>query len=262
MLFHEIGLDYTWATYASEGGNFGTFQSYELAQKLNHKIYEAAEKLGVKWIIGGECGHMWRDKHQFLDTMSGPADFLEDPVSPITGTYFENAASTKMVHIYEFVADLIHHNKIKLDKSRNDHWKVTYHDPCNMARGFGLLEESRYVLKACCNYFYDMPEHTIRDKSYCCGSGGGLLTEEIMELRMRGGMPRAMAVKYVHEKYGVNVMANICAIDKAAFPALLKYWKLPVEVAGVGEFLGNALIMKGEKEREADLRGNPLPGRD
>jgi hypothetical protein len=23
MLLHEMGLDYTWSTYASEGGNFG-----------------------------------------------------------------------------------------------------------------------------------------------------------------------------------------------------------------------------------------------
>ncbi|HID44095.1 MAG TPA: (Fe-S)-binding protein, partial [Archaeoglobaceae archaeon] len=183
-------------------------------------------------------------------------------VSPITGTYFENAASTKMVHICEFVADLIKHNKIKLDKSRNDHWKVTFHDSCNPARAMGLYEEPRYILRACCNYFYEMPEHTIRDKTYCCGSGGGLLTDEIMELRMRGGMPRAMAAKYVHEKYGVNVMANICAIDKAAFPALMEYWKIPVEIAGVHEFLGNALIMKGEKERETDLRGNPLPNKE
>ncbi|THB68381.1 MAG: (Fe-S)-binding protein, partial [Desulfovibrio sp.] len=29
MLFHEIGLDYTWSTYASEGGNFGLFTSHE-----------------------------------------------------------------------------------------------------------------------------------------------------------------------------------------------------------------------------------------
>ncbi|MFO7967603.1 MAG: (Fe-S)-binding protein [Archaeoglobaceae archaeon] len=262
MLFHELGLDYTWSTYAAEGGNFGTFQSYELAQKLNHKVYEEAEYLGVKWIIGGECGHMWRDKHQFMDTMSGPADFLEDPVSPITGTYFENAADTKMVHICEFVADLIKNNKIRLDKSRNDQWKVTFHDSCNPARAMGLLEEPRYVLRNTCNYFYEMPEHTIRDKTYCCGSGGGLLTEEIMELRMRGGMPRAMAAKRVHEDYGVNVMANVCAIDKAAFPELMHYWKLPVEIAGVDEFLGNALLMKGETERVMDMRLNPLPGKE
>ena len=32
---------------------------------------------------------------------------------------FENAKSTKMVHIAEFTADLIKHGKLELDKSRN-----------------------------------------------------------------------------------------------------------------------------------------------
>jgi Fe-S oxidoreductase len=262
MLFHEIGLDYTWSTYASEGGNFGTFISYELAQKLNAKIYQEAERLGVKWILGGECGHMWRDKHQYLATMNEPPKTLEDPVSPITGTYFENAASTKMVHIAEFVADLIAHKKLKLDPRRNDKWIVTLHDACNYARAMGLLEEPRYVIKNVCRFFYEMPEHTIREKSYCCGSGGGLLTEEVMDLRMRGGMPRAMALREVHRKYGVNYLCTLCAIDKAAFPHLLEYWRLPVAVGGMMELVGNALIMKGEKERTTDLRGEPLIRRD
>jgi len=60
MLFHEIGLDYTWSTYASEGGNFGLFTSHEMIKRLNAKIYAEAKRLGVKWILGGECGHMWR----------------------------------------------------------------------------------------------------------------------------------------------------------------------------------------------------------
>ena len=59
---------------------------------------------------------MWRVMHQYMDTMNGPADFLEVPKSPITGTVFENARSTKMVHIAEFTADLIRHGKLKLDK--------------------------------------------------------------------------------------------------------------------------------------------------
>ena len=29
MLFHELGLDYTLSTYASEGGNFGSFVSFD-----------------------------------------------------------------------------------------------------------------------------------------------------------------------------------------------------------------------------------------
>lgn len=262
MLFHEIGLDYTWSTLASEGGNFGFFTSNEMAKRLYYKIYAEAKRLKVKWILGGECGHMWRLIHQYLNTWHGPADFLEEPVSPITGTKFENAKSTKVVHICEFTADLIRHGKLKLDPSRNDNLKVTFHDSCNTARGMGIFEEPRYIIKSVCNHFYEMPEDTIREKTLCCGSGSGLNASENMELRLRGGFPRASAVRYVREKHGVNMLANICAIDRAALPPLMEYWVPGVDVCGVHELVGNALIMKGEKERTTNLRGEPLPGKE
>ncbi len=258
MLFREVGLDYTVSAYASEGGNFGLFSSHEMMKRLNAKIYDEAKRLGVKWILGGECGHMWRVLHQYMDTMNGPADFLEAPVSPITGTIFENARSTKMVHICEFTADLIHHGKLKLDPRRNDHWNATYHDSCNPARGMGLLEEPRYILKNVCRNFHEMPENTIREQTFCCGSGSGLGTDENLEMRLRGGFPRANAVKHVKEKHGVNLLTCICAIDKATLPTLLDYWVPGVQVAGVHELLGNALVMTGEKERVVDLRGEPF----
>lgn len=260
MLFHELGLDYTWSTYASEGGNFGFFTSMDMAKRLNYKIYAEAKRLGVKWILGGECGHMWRVLNQFMDTWNGPADFMEEPVSPITGTKFENAKSTKMVHIAEFTADLIRHGKLKLDPSRNDHLKVTFHDSCNTSRGMGIFEEPRYIIKNVCNNFYEMPEDTIREKTFCCGSGSGLNAGENMELRMRGGMPRGHAVKSVHEKYGVNMLANICAIDRAVLPPLMQYWVPGVDVCGTHELLANALVIKGEKKRTQDLRLEDLPG--
>lgn len=262
MLFHELGLDYTWSTYASEGGNFGFFTSNDMAKRLNYKIYAEAKRLGVKWIIGGECGHMWRVLNQYMDTWNGPADFLEVPKSPITGTVFENAKSTKMIHISEFTADLIKHNKLKLDPTRNDHLKVTYHDSCNPSRGMGLLDEPREIIKAICNNFYEMPENTIREKTFCCGSGSGLNASENMEQRMRGGFPRANAVKYVKEKHGVNMLANICAVDRAALPALMDYWNPGVGVAGVTELLANALVMTGEIERTLDIRLTDLPGKE
>ena len=263
MLFHYLkgmGLDITWSTYASEGGNFGSFTSHEMAKRLNAKMYAEAKRLGVKWILGGECGHMWRVIHQYMDTFNGPADFLEAPVSPITGTRFENAKSTKMVHIAEFTADLIKNNKLNLDPSRNDHLKVTFHDSCNPARGMGLLDEPRYVIKSVCNNFYEMPEDTIREKTFCCGSGSGLNAGEDMELRMRGGMPRANAVKYVHEKHDVNMLATICAIDRAALTDLMGYWVPEVEVTGLHELVANALILEGEQKRTTDLRSETLPG--
>lgn len=258
-LFHEIGLDYTWSAYASEGGNFGLFHSSEMMKRLNAKVYAEAERLGVKWILGGECGHMWRVLHQYMDTMNGPADFLEVPVSPITGTRFDHARATKMVHICEFTSDLIATGKIKLDKKRNDNVRVTFHDSCNPARAMGLLDEPRYCIDHACNHFVEMPENTIREQTFCCGSGSGIGTDENFEMRMRGGFPRANAVKYVHDKHGVNMLACICAIDKATLPPLLEFWVPNVEVCGVHELIGNALIMKGES-RTTDLRGEPLPG--
>tara|TARA_B100001964_G_C14191784_1_gene581424 strand:- start:666 stop:1625 length:960 start_codon:yes stop_codon:yes gene_type:complete len=258
LLFHHIGLDYTFSTYASEGGNFGLFTSHDMAKKLNGKMYHEAERLGVKWILGGECGHMWRVVHQYMETMNGPADFLEEPISPITGTPFRNAVSTKMVHIAEFTADLIHKQKLKLDPRRNDHIVSTFHDSCNIARGMGMLEEPRYVLRNVCNHFHEMPENTIREHTYCCGAGSGLNTDEFMETRMRGGFPRANAVQEVHERHDVNGLVAICAIDRATLPPLMNYWVPGVSVYGLHELVGNALVMEGEVERTEDLREDEM----
>jgi len=258
LLFEHIGLDYTLSAYASEGGNFGLFTSHETIKRLNYKIYAEAKRIGAKWILGGECGHMWRVMHQYMDTMNGPADFLEQPVSPLTGTHFENAASTKMVHICEFTSDLLHHNKLKYDKSRNDQVVATFHDSCNPSRGMGLLEEPRDVLHHFCNNFHEMPENTIREQTFCCGGGAGLGNDENMEMRMRGGLPRANAVKYVHDKHGVNTLSCICAIDRAVLTTLVEYWVPQVRVSGIHELVGNALIMEGENERTTNLRSEPL----
>ena len=262
LLFHHIGLDYTISTYSSEGGNFGSFASQEMMKKLNAKMYEEAKRLGVKWILGGECGHMWRVVHQYMDTLNGPADFLEVPVSPITGTRFTHAKSTKMVHIAEFTADLIRHGKLKLDPSRNDHRIVTFHDSCNPARGMGMLEEPRYILNATVNNFYEMPENTIREQTFCCGAGSGLNTNEFMDIRMRGGFPRANAVQHVKKKHGVDTLTAICAIDRVTLTASMDYWVPGMTVTGLHELVGNALVMEGEKERDEDLREDPLATAD
>lgn len=256
-LFEQIGLDYTWSTYASEGGNFGLFTNNELMKKLNGKMYAEAKRLGVKYIIGGECGHMWRVVNQYMDTMNGPADFMEVPKSPITGTVFENAKSTKMIHISEFTADLIKHGKIKLDPSRNANVKATFHDSCNTARAMGLLDEPRYILDHVVPDWVEMPENTIREKTFCCGSGTGLNTDEIMELRMRAGLPRANAVKHVIDKHDVNMLSCVCAIDRATLTSLMGYWNPGCDVCGISELVGNALVMDNEKRAMGyDAEGN------
>jgi Fe-S oxidoreductase len=216
--------------------------------------------LGVKYIIGGECGHMWRVLNQYMDTMNGPADWkqAEVPRSPITGTVFEHARSTKMIHITEFTADLIKHGKLQLDKSRNDALKVTFHDSCNPARAMGIFEEPRYILRHVVDHFHEMPRNTIREQTFCCGGGAGLGTDENMEMRLRGGLPRGNAVRFVHEQHGVNRLAAMCAIDRATLTTVCDYWCPEVKVTGIHELVANAMVLTGEKERELNLRLQPI----
>jgi hypothetical protein len=42
----------------------------------------------------------------------------------------------------------------------------------------------------------------------------------------------------------------------------MEYWVPEMEVGGIHELVGNALIMTGEKERKLDMRGDPFAGKE
>ncbi len=65
-------------------------------------------------------------------------------------------------------------------------------------------------------------------------------------------------MRHVHETHGVNRLSCVCAIDRATLPPLMEYWVPEVDVSGVHELVGNALIMEGENERTTNLRGDPI----
>ena len=222
-LFHFLGIPWTTSTYCNEAGNFGLFLNFYNLKKVNKRIIDAARMLNVKTIIWGECGHAWRGGIM-TPTLNGPMDAFDPPYP---------------YHISQFMVDMMRKGAFdgKLDKSANDDYVVTYHDPCNPARAGQLIDEPRKILHACCNHFVEMPADTIREKTYCCGGGGGLMTDEIMAVRMAGGKPRAMAVKHVKANY----LATICAICKAQLPEVLKYWDVPAQVGGVIELFTNAI---------------------
>ena len=77
---------------------------------------------------------------------------------------------------------------------------------------------------------------------------------------MKGGFPRANAVRQVKEKHKVDSLVTICAIDRATLPPLMRYWNPGVSVYGLHELVGNALVMDGEKKRTEDLREDPMAG--
>ena len=54
-------------------------------------------------------------------------------------------------------------------------------------------------------------------------------------------------------------LSRLPMLYRATLSSLMMYWNPDVEVSGLHELVGNALIMDGEKERELDLREEPLP---
>lgn len=243
-VLHEAGANWTFSSHASEAGNFGMFiGSYENMQKISTRVFEAARDLKVKRLMFGECGHAWRVAYNFLNTLAGPFDFL-DPKYPMPQ------------HIIEFTYDLIQQGKLRLDKSKNDSFRVTFHDSCNVARASrmgnkpgGQFELPRAVLKAACNHYYDMAPETIREGTLCCGGGGGLLTDELMDLRKKGASPRMKALDAVKEDHGVTHMAAICAICKAQFSKVLPAFGYDMEaIISVHQMVSNAIILTGSTQ--------------
>jgi len=244
-VFHQAGISWTFSTHASEGGNFGMFiGSYENMQRVSIRIREAALDLGVRRIVFGECGHAWRVAYSFLNTLAGPFDFL-DPDYPVPQ------------HICEVTYDLIKRGVLKFDKSQNDHMVLTFHDSCNPARATrmgdlpgGQFTFPREIIKATCNHFVEMAPDTIGDATFCCGAGGGILTDELMEVRVKGAMPRMQALKQVVDTDGVTHMVSICAICKSQFSKVLPYFKFNAKMnLGVHQLVSNAIILDNRNGR-------------
>ena len=242
-VFHQAGLNWTLSSYASEAANFGMFiGSYENMQKLALRVREAALELGVKRIVFGECGHAWRVAYGFLNTLAGPFDFL-DPDYPVPQ------------HICEVTYDLLQRGALKMDPSANDDMVVTLHDSCNIARGsrMGNFEGGQFVIpreviKAACNHYVDMPADTIKEATFCCGGGGGLLTDDLVELRVKGALPRMEALKHATDYHGVTHLAAICAICKSQFSKILPYYGFEMDqIVSIHQLVSNAIQLGGEQ---------------
>jgi [DsrC]-trisulfide reductase subunit K len=247
-VFHEAGVSWTVSSYASEAANFGLFiGSYENMREVSLRIRQAALDLGVKRIIFGECGHAWRVAYSFLNTLAGPFDFL-DQNYPIPQ------------HILEFTWDELQKGTLKIDKSRNDHIRLTYHDSCNVARATrmgdmpgGQFEIPRNVIKAVCNNYFEMDRDAIKESTLCCGGGGGLLTDEIMDLRVKGASPRMHALQQVSEDHGVTHMAAICAICKTQFSKIMPKFGYDMDsILSVHQLVSGAMILTGQETDEQE----------
>ena len=239
-IFHQAGIRWTLATEASEAANFGLFVGDENhTRKIAERIITTAAELGVRQIVIGECGHAWRVASSYW-----------------SGLFADRASSSESRieprHVCELTYELIERKAVRFDKSVHSDKVITFHDSCNVARGSKMGDHPRDIyripralLRASCDRFVDMAPETVCEYTLCCGGGGGLLTDELMEVRISGASPRMAALEEAITRHGVTHMAAICAICKSQFRAVLPHFNLGMDmIVSLHQIVGDAVELR------------------
>ena len=181
-------------------------------KKDSEKYLTILEKLGVKTKTFDEtcCGMPFAvlgDKKGFNTQQDKFRDTIPDKKEEVicvctTCVFFIRAKypDLKAKYIIDEIMERLPDYKGKLKKLNI---KVTYHDPCNVARGMGMVDEPRDILKKICSELVEMP--TYGKQAECCGGGGGVLVTD-KELSLK------LAEKRVEQaiETGADVLTTLC----------------------------------------------------
>ncbi|WP_143556053.1 (Fe-S)-binding protein [Solemya velum gill symbiont] len=156
-IFDKAGATWTISSEAFEATNSGIqIGVSDLAAELVQRVVDAAEKLKVKTVISPECGHAY-----MAIRWDGPN---------LVGKAF----SFKVRHILEVLDTFREEGRLKLKDKISE--KVTYHDPCQISRRGGVIDQPRRLIDLFADDFVEMPD--AGKMNWCCGAGGGVSSNE------------------------------------------------------------------------------------
>jgi len=148
----------------------------------------------------------------------------------------------EVVHITEFLADLIKKDKIKWEKSIDK--TITYHDPCHLGRHVGVFDAPRYVLSHIPGVtFVEMDR--VKEFQRCCGAGGGV----------KAGIPDlalAVAESRVKDALETNadILSSACPFCKRNLMDGRDALKADIEVEDVIVLVAQALGLSVEEPKQ------------
>jgi Fe-S oxidoreductase len=218
------GGSWTIGSQYFDGINYGLFYSDRMLDRIVSKEAEEVRRLKAEKILIGECGHASRSAKYFVKTFCGGKEAPE------------------VVNCMEYTLQALRDGRLNVRAGAIDA-RVTYHDPCNIARSGWIIDQPREILRAICADYVDMtPKGT---ENYCCGGGGGTVSiDEIRSFRTSiGGATKAEQIR----RSGATILVAPCANCKKQLREVCQDHGLDhVEVVGLHD-----LILKAIKPPES-----------
>lgn len=221
-IMHAAGAKWTSSSEYWDATHYGLFSGDDEASTiLLKRIAQQVKKLGVKYLVVTECGHATRAQRWGRKVWLKPSE----------GDY----------PVYNFVQlqeQWIKKGIIRLDPTRNP-LPVTFHDPCNMVRKEGIVEEPRYCVQKAVLDFREMWPN--REYNYCCGGGGGLLAlgPDIQPKRIAKGKLKAEQIRNT----GAKIVVTPCHNCYDQLNDIIKNYQLDVKLSHVHHLVSKALVL-------------------
>ncbi len=202
-----------WTLSVYEAVNFAAFLGDPgKMQVIARRIHDEAVRLKVKEVAIVECGTAFR----VMKHMTGEHPF-------------------RVVAFVELIARYLREGRIRLDRTKIE-GRLTYHDPCQIARNGGIIEEPREVIGHLTEDFVEL--RPSREANWCCGGGGGLVALGEKDFRMRSARVKAEQIK----ASGAAVITTACENCHTQLTELNEHYGLGMRVEFLSRLVAQALV--------------------
>ena len=217
-IMKQAGKSWTISSKAFEATNSGIqIGVSDIARELVLRVVNAAEELKVKTVISPECGHAFT------------AIRWEGP------NLIGRSYNFKVQHILEVLDELRAEGKLKVQGKESE--RLTFHDPCQLVRKGGVVQQPRNLLGMVAEDFVEMSDHG--NMNWCCGGGGGVSANERAEHLRLTAFKRK---KGQLEELGVETVVTACANCRIVMEEGLEEYHMELPVVGLTEMLAEHLV--------------------
>lgn len=232
LIFHAAGVSWTTSTWASDALNPGAWLGPEAARACLERVLEAVRQLRPRFVVWGEEGLGWATARLLSQAMSRQWRSLD------------GLKTHRPIHLAALTHRLWREGAFagRLTPEANAGLRLTWHDPCQTARGAGLIRMPRRLLAAVCPRVRELPEAVSGVNTRCCGGGGGGLEgPEAETVRLAGAAPRVADLRRAAQDHGVDGVATLCATCRVNLRHGLAHFGVPMRVMGLAQLWGRAL---------------------